>query len=281
MAKFLSTLFLVIFITGCATLRDIANLQKPAITYSNMIIQNINFNEAELLFNFDVDNPNPLGITSSGYTYDFLVNKNSFLSGNQNKNISIGAGRESVIQVPVTLKYTELLNTFNSLFRSDEFNYDLSTEFLFDIPGLGQQRLPANITGSLPVPKVPQFEFTGFNIERISPSGAEMELKIGIHNPNRFPVLLNSASYELNVNEREWLNTSLTEAVQVSSGGSSEIVIPVQLNAAQMGSVLFDLMRGSTEFSYSLNGNANIGAEIEGYSFTENLLFDREGRFQR
>jgi len=48
-----------------------------------------------------------------------------------------------------------------------------------------------------------------------------------------------------------------------------------------MGSVLFDLMRGSTEFDYSLNGNADVGAQIEGFSFTENILFDREGVFRR
>src|SRR6056297_430391 len=281
MTKFLSALLLLFFITGCAALKDLANIQKPSLEYSNIIVQSINFNQAELLFNFEVNNPNPIGITASGYSYDFLVNSNSFLSGNQDRNVNIGSSRSSVLQVPVTLQYTELLNTFRSLLQSDEFNYALSTEFLFDIPGLGQQRLPANASGRLPIPKIPGFEFAGFNIESISPSGADMELKIGINNPNAFPILLNSASYVLNVNGREWLNTSLSDAVRVSSDGSSEIVIPVQLNAVQMGSVLFDLMRGSTEFDYSLNGNADVGAQIEGFSFTENILFDREGVFRR
>jgi len=281
MTKFLSALLLLFFITGCAALKDLANIQKPSLEYSNISVQSINFNQAELLFNFEVNNPNPIGITASGYSYDFLVNSNSFLSGNQDRNVNIGSSRSSVLQVPVTLQYTELLNTFRSLLQSDEFNYALSTEFLFDIPGLGQQRLPANASGRLPIPKIPGFEFAGFNIESISPSGADMELKIGINNPNAFPIFLNSASYVLNVNGREWLNTSLSDAVRVSSDGSSEIVIPVQLNAVQMGSVLFDLMRGSTEFDYSLNGNADVGAQIEGFSFTENILFDREGVFRR
>ena len=272
---------LLFFITGCAALKDLANIQKPTLTYSNMSVQSINFNEAELLFNFDVNNPNPLGITASGYSYDFLVNSNSFLSGNQDKDVKIGSGSKSVLQVPVKIQYSELLNTFRSLLRSEEFNYDLSTEFLFDIPGLGQQSLPANASGSLAVPKIPRFEFAGFNVESISPSGADMELKIGVNNPNRFPILLNSASYVLNVNGREWLNTSLTEVVRVTADDRTEIVIPVQLNAVQMGSVLFDLMRGSAEFDYSLNGNADVGAEIEGFSFTENILFDREGVFRR
>jgi LEA14-like dessication related protein len=277
MRKFLSTLLLLFFITGCAALKDLANLQKPSLEYSDMRVQSINFTEAVLLFNFDVNNPNPIGVTADGYNYSFLVNNNSFLSGTQNENISIGSGSKSVLEVPVTLKYSELLNTFRSLAQSDEFNYDLSTEFLFNIPGLGQQSLPANASGSLPVPKIPRFEFAGFDVNNLTPSGAEMEIRIGINNPNRFPILLNSADYVLDVNGREWLNTTLSEALRISADGNSEIVVPVQLNAVQMGSVLFDLMRGSREFNYSLNGNASVGAEIKGFSFTENLLIDREG----
>lgn len=281
MRKFLSFFLILLFFTGCTALRDLANIQKPNLEYSNMSVQSINFNEAELLFNFDVNNPNPVGITASEYNYNFLVNDNSFLSGKQDSNVKIGANGKSVLQVPVTLKYSELLNTFNSLLRSSAFDYGLDTEFVFDIPGIGQQRLPVSASGSLPVPKIPRFEFAGFNVKSITPAGADMELKIGINNPNRFPIILNGASYVLDVNGRQWLNTSLTDAIRVSADDRSEIVIPVQLNAAQMGSVLVDLMRGSTEFNYSLSGNADVGAEIDGFSFTENLLIDREGVFRR
>lgn len=281
MRTFLSVTLMILFLAGCTALRDLANIQRPAIEYSNMRLQSINFSEAVLLFDFAVNNPNPIGITASEYNYNFLVNDNSFLSGTQDKNVNIGANGESVLQIPVTLQFSELLNTFNSLLRSSAFDYDLNTEFVFDIPGLGLQRLPVNASGSLPVPKIPRFEFAGYNVNRISLSGADMELKISVTNPNRFPISLLDAEYILDVNGREWLNTSLREAVRVSADERSEIIIPVQLDAAQMGSVLFDIMGGSTEFDYSLKGNAKIGAEIEGFSFSEDLLFNREGEFRK
>ena len=241
----------------------------------------MNFSEAVLLFEFDVNNPNPIGITASAYNYDFLVNKNSFLSGNQDRDVKIGASGNSVLQVPVTLQFSELLNTFSSLLQSNEFDYDLNTEFVFDIPGLGQQRLPVNASGSLPVPKIPRFEFAGYNVNRVSASGADMELKINVLNPNRFPISLQGAQYMLNVNGKEWLNTTIEETERVTSNDSTEIVIPVQLNAAQMGSVLFDIMRGTSEFEYKLSGYVNVGAEIEGRSLIENINFARDGLFRR
>lgn len=281
MKKFIYYLLIALIFTGCATLRDLANIQKPALEYSSMSVQSINFSEAVLLFDFEVDNPNPVGITASGYTYDFLVNNNSFLSGSQDKDVKIGASNESVLQVPVTLQYSELYDTFNSLLRSSAFDYDLNTEFLFEIPGLGQQSLPVSASGSLPVPKIPRFGFAGYNINQISASGADMDLIISVTNPNQFPVSLLNAEYILDVNGREWLNTSLGDAVRISAKEQSEIIIPVQLNAVQMGAVLFDMMRGSTEFNYNLKGNASVGAEIEGFSFTESIFFDREGEFSR
>lgn len=281
MKKFIYYLLIALIFTGCATLRDLANIQKPALEYSSMSVQSINFSEAVLLFDFEVDNPNPVGITASGYTYDFLVNNNSFLSGSQDKDVKIGASNESVLQVPVTLQYSELYDTFNSLLRSSAFDYDLNTEFLFEIPGLGQQSLPVSASGSLPVPKIPRFGFAGYNINQISASGADMDLIISVTNPNQFPVSLLNAEYILDVHGREWLNTSLGDAVRISAKEQSEIIIPVQLNAVQMGAVLFDMMRGSTEFNYNLKGNASVGAEIEGFSFTESIFFDREGEFSR
>jgi LEA14-like dessication related protein len=281
MRKFLSISLMMLFIASCTTLRDLANIQKPALEYSNMSIQSMNFSEAVLLFEFDVNNPNPIGITASAYNYDFLVNKNSFLSGNQDRDVKIGASGNSVLQVPVTLQFSELLNTFSSLLQSNEFDYDLNTEFVFDIPGLGQQRLPVNASGSLPVPKIPRFEFAGYNVNRVSASGADMELKINVLNPNRFPISLQGAQYMLNVNGKEWLNTTIEETERVTSNESTEIVIPVQLNAAQMGSVLFDIMRGTSEFEYKLSGYVNVGAEIEGRSLIENINFARDGLFRR
>ena len=113
MRKFLSISLMMLFIASCTTLRDLANIQQPALEYSNMSIQSMNFSEAVLLFEFDVNNPNPIGITASAYNYDFLVNKNSFLSGNQDRDVKIGASGNSVLQVPVTLQFSELLNIGN------------------------------------------------------------------------------------------------------------------------------------------------------------------------
>ncbi len=271
---------IAIMMAGCAALRDFAENQRPTIQYSSMSIQSIDFSSATIQFNFDVNNPNPVGLTASRYSYEFFVNENSFLSGTQDENLRISRESVSTLSVPVTLRFSEMFNTFSTLFRDDSFAYAINTEVQFDVPGLGMQRLPVNASGTLPIPKVPRFEFGGFDVKNLTLSGAEMELSLNITNSNSFPIALNRANYQLEVNGRNWLDTSLNEPLRLGESESSQIIIPISLNASQMGNVLVEMMRGTTNFEYKLSGSADVGAEIEGFSFTDTIPFDMSGVFR-
>lgn len=278
--KIVLILTIAAFAAGCAMLRDLADAQRPTIEFNRMSIQSFDFSEAVLRFDFDVNNPNPVGLTADRYSYEFFINENSFLSGSQSENLMIGRESVSTISVPVSINFADLFNTFSTIFRDDSFDYRINTEIQFDIPGLGMQRLPVNAEGSLPVPKVPRFEFGGFDVKNLSMSGAEMELKLNITNVNSFPISLFDASYQLEVNGRNWLDSSLLEPLQLSGSESSRLTIPISLNASQMGSVLLEMMRGTANFDYRLTGSANVGAEIEGFDFTDTIPFDIRGVFR-
>src|SRR5690625_4514476 len=79
--KLIIASMLCIFMSGCALLRDLSNRVIPNISFSRVGIDGFGFNEATLLFEFDVDNPNPVGLTAKRYNYDFLINNSSFVSG--------------------------------------------------------------------------------------------------------------------------------------------------------------------------------------------------------
>lgn len=276
-----TTLLLIIlfFISGCAALRDLADVQRPGVSFSNMSIQNISFDGVTLLFDFDVNNPNRFGVSAEQYSYEFFINENSFISGTQRENLRISRESSSIVQVPVSLSFSEMFNTFSSLARNDSFAYQLSTEVQFDIPGLGLQRVPVNAAGELPIPRVPRIEFGGLDVKNLSLSGADMEVAFRVSNPNRFGLALSNAAYVLQVNGREWLDTRLGDTIRLGASESDMIRIPIRLNASQMGSVLVDMMRGSTEFDYNVTGSANIAADIEGFDDGQTIPFDLSGRY--
>jgi LEA14-like dessication related protein len=281
MKKYISIFLVAIIAAGCTALRDFADTRRPILNYNSMSIQSIDFNRAVLEFHFDVNNPNPVGLTADRYSYEFFINDNSFVSGTQDQNLRISRESVSTFSVPVTLSFSEIVNTFSSLIGSDSFAYRINTEVQFDIPGMGVQRLPVNASGELPIPRMPRVEFGGFDVKNLSLAGAEMEVAFRVSNPNRFGISMSNAAYNLHVNGREWLDTRLSDTIRLGASESDTIRIPIRLNASQMGSVLMELMTGRTEFDYNLSGSANIGADIDGFTGGQNLPFDLSGRYSK
>lgn len=271
---------ILLLTTSCSTLRDAADIREPNVEFSKMSIQSISFDGVTLLFDFDITNPNRMGVSAEGYNYEFFINENSFLSGVQDQRLSIGAESNSVVQVPVSMKFSELYQTFESLVRQDSLSYMLSTEVEFDLPVMGSRKVPVQTSGNLPIPRIPRINFDGFDIKNISLSGADVEVSFRISNPNLFKIGLQSVSYILDVNGRNWLDTVLEESVEVSGGENKLVTLPIRLNASQMGSAMMDIMAGRKEFDYKLRGSASVSADIEGFEDGETLPFDLEGTYK-
>lgn len=279
MKKILPLVLLFVFISSCSALRDLADVRQPTVNYNKMSIQNISFDGVTLLFDFDVNNPNKFGVSADQYTYEFFINDNSFLSGIQTENLRVSRESTSTVQIPITLNFSEVFNTFSSVVRRDSLSYRLSSEVQFDLPGVGQRKVPVSAAGEIPIPRMPRIEFSGYNIKNISLAGAEMDINLRVSNPNPFGISMSNAAYALNVNGREWLDTRLGDRISLGGSESDMVTIPIRLNASQMGSVLLEMMGGNTSFNYNLSGSADISADIEGFDDGTTIPFDLDGRY--
>lgn len=280
MKKIVFSILVFGFLTGCNTLKDLANIKKPSVSYSKMVIDDISFKDVTLLFDFEITNPNSFGVSANQYQYEFFINGTKFVSGIQNEDLFIQAESTSIVQVPVSLTFSEVYNTIGSLVRQDSMAYRLSTEVEFNVSGIGAQRVPVSVDGELPVPKLPRIELSSFNVEELSLSGAEMQATFRIENPNAFGITFMNTFYNLEVNGKEWLNTRLEKNVNLGSSESESITVPIRLNSSQMGSVLIEMLNGKQEFEYHLTGSAQVSAELRGFSGLETIPFDVKGIYK-
>ena len=280
MKKFLLLLVSLFVFMSCSSLRDAANVQEPNVSFQDMSIDRITFDGVTLLFDFEVENPNSFGVSGSGYNYEFFINESSFISGIEEEDFSLGRESKQTIQVPVTLNFNEVYNSFRSLVQQDSLSYALDTEVEFDSPVLGSRKVPVRASGELPIPKAPKISLGEFDVKDISLSGAEIEVSFEVENPNPFAISIANTAYELAVNSREWLDTTLDENIRIASSGKQTIRIPIRLNSSQMGSALMDIMSGNTAFEYDLKGSADISADLEGFRDGQSFPFDLSGTYR-
>jgi len=122
---------------SCAELNTILNqmsVQKPTVDITNAKIFNLSFDDLDLLFDIQINNPNTVGINLAGFDYELLINDNSFISGNQPDKLEIAAQNSNTIQLPVNLKFVDIYNTFANLKKNDNSKYQIKCGLNFDLP---------------------------------------------------------------------------------------------------------------------------------------------------
>lgn len=277
---FLILITLALFVASCASIRDLASIQEPDVSFSSMKFDNISFDGITMLFDFEVDNPNQANIKATSYNYEFLLNGNTFLTGTQEQGIEIKSKSKNNVTVPVTFNFDQVWNSVRSIAQNDSIEYNLSTEVEFDLPILGSRKVPVTASGFFPLIKTPTFEFSDFNRGRLSLSGAELELKVIIKNPNSFAIWVDGVDYNLIVNGAKWAESTISQRVELGSDTEREVTIPLQLNFAQLGSATYQLLTGGSSFNYEVTGQTNAGADIPGFRENTQIPFNFSGVFR-
>jgi LEA14-like dessication related protein len=280
MKKYLIFIFCAFFASGCASFRDAADVREPDVRFQNMSVQQITFDGVTLLFDFEVTNPNRFSVSAEQYSYEFFINDESFIRGLQEEPLRIERESTDLIQVPVSLTFSEVYRTFGSVLRQDRLSYQLTTEVEFDLAVVGRQRVPVETSGHIPLPRMPRVDFGDINVKELSFSGADVEVSFRVRNPNPFSIAVSQVDYLLKVNGREWLDSTLDEEIRVEGSESREVRIPLRLSTTQLGSAMMDIMSGNSTFQYDLTGSAEISADLEGFPSGQLFPFELSGEYE-
>ena len=259
-------LLVFFFFSHCADLMKIAQkggIEEPHVRISNTKLSGLSFEQADLIFDIEINNPNPIGISLSGFDYDFLLNNTSFLKGEQNNTQEIRANDLATIQLPLSLVYDNIFKTYQRLKNEDNITYTLNTGLSFNLPVLGKIRIPVSASGDIPSIKIPAISIKYLKLNRLTLTGADFNLAIGIHNPNNFGFNINTVNYKLLINQSNWANGQTSQKTNLAGKDDNILLIPFTLNFLQIGSSLYqDISRG-TKLNYQFSGSTNLSSSLD------------------
>ena len=253
-------LLLLMLSTGCSTLQDLADrVQKPRLSVSDMRVSGFNFNEIELTYDITIDNPNALSLQLDSYDYDFRLNGETFIQGQQQENSTIEASGQSTVQVPVTLNFRKVYEGIQTLAGSDSAEYEFLSDLIFDLPVLGLTKIPVSKRGSIPLLNSPNIRVSSLNVQNISFTKADLLLNMEFDNPNAFGIEINGFDYGLEINGDRWAEGESLANTAIGSKQTRQLSIPISLNISEIGLSAYRLLTGSGELNYSLQGNFDLG----------------------
>lgn len=261
---------------SCAQLSELSKVSKPEVSISDMNVTALSLESVELTADVEIENPNNLAVDLSSYNYALDINDLNFISGSEESGMNIKAKQSNIVKVPITLGYSELLQTFQSLRDENESNFSFSAGFAFDLPILGMVNIPVQYSGKIPVVKRPSISLENFTVENISLSGAELSIELNVENPNSFMLQMNRLSYDLRINGLESISGLMNEEINVEEGSSKTIKLPVSISFLNAGMSAYRILSGDEDLEYELTGSTTIGSDLP-YFKLSNFDFDKSG----
>ncbi len=250
----------LLWLTGCASLQDLAQLKKPGAEITGLRLDKLDLQQLGMVVELKVSNPNAVGLNLSRLEYDFLVEGNSLFKGTQDQGVRMAANSTQQIEIPVSINPANLWQTIRQVAKQDRFNLALSSVASFAVPALGEVRLPLKKTIELPVLHTPAVKVAGLRQKALNLSRAELELALEVQNPNAFSLLLNQFTYDFKVRDHSWAKGLNTQPQRVDSKRANEIRIPITLNFLEMGLTVYQTLTSRAPLDYRLDGQFNFGS---------------------
>jgi len=229
----------VLMLGGCATIEQL--VQKPQITFDSLGTRDMSLLEGTLLFRFNVNNPNPVGIHLDDILYDLDINGRRFISSRLNQGVRLAASGSSMMEIPVTVNYLDMFDSLAQFMRSDVLNYRLSGS-----AGVGPLRIPYRTSGNLDVPKIPDITVENIAIDSLSFSGATLRLSLGMANANAFAMKMDGLEYTARLGDVELAKGTARQIAPLAANGRSTMAVDVNLDFMKLGRSARTLLSGSS-----------------------------------
>ena len=253
----------VLLLSGCESLRDVVDaIHRPEVRIDAVELEALSFSGLTLRFDVEIRNPNPIGISLSGFDYELQIEGTPFVSGEVDEKISIAARDRSIVALPVELGFEELVKTIRELEDREEAAYRLSSGFSFDLPVLGRVRIPVSKEGSVPILRFPGIQIRSLRLNTISLSGASLDLELEMRNRNNFKIFIESLEYRFQVDGRDWASGMRRKKVRLGENDIAELTIPIELDFAAVGRSVYQMILGGEALQYTLEGNVDVGTSL-------------------
>jgi LEA14-like dessication related protein len=125
--------------------------QLPRLSTPTLVVDNINSAKAEILVTVNVENPNPFQIPTPIFSYDYQLNKNSFIKGKIENEESLSPSSVTPVKFRMVVNYADLFRSLPSLVSAREVASLFVMTCDFGIPAFSGESKRFEVPGVLPI----------------------------------------------------------------------------------------------------------------------------------
>lgn len=255
------------WLSGCQTLTSTV-VKEPQVNVDHIAVTGVSLDAVDLMLTLKVDNPNNYKLALSGYSYQVSFNDKPMLKGQTDEGFSVAAKQSNLVKVPLRMTFSDVMKLLQEVGADNKLRYDVKADMRLDAPILNAFSLPAEKSGEITVPRLPNIALKDLRVRKLNFSEVDFEIELNIENPNDFSVDLKDLSYQLNMDGEPMAKGALKNDIQLKDQQTTRVLIPVSISLMKLGTRTLNAIRNSSFEGYSLDAQMTIDSE---YPALQNL----------
>ncbi|TNE84569.1 MAG: hypothetical protein EP330_29210 [Deltaproteobacteria bacterium] len=213
----------------------------PDVRFDRIDVQDINFQQASVDFVFQVDNPNPIDLGLSSFSYNFGMEEVPLFSGDNPDGFQLEALGESPLVLPVSLTWQDTWDTVQATRGLDTIGFGLDGHMGFAVPlerFEGEEvRVPYNEGGEFPALRTPKFSLGKVKVNQVNlfQNSADLAIEFNVDNDHASTLFFDRFDYTVHLAGNE-VGTGLIGSLgQVDGATVDKFTLPLSVNLFQLG----------------------------------------------
>jgi len=235
--------------TGCAQLTKTLKsaFQLPSLTFKNVSLANVTLDSTTVNLAFQLNNPNPIGLTVSSVSYSFFVEGKQVVAGSPPNGITIPSSGSKELVFPANVKFADVAPVVMTFLTKENAAYRAEGSIGLKTP-LGVFSVPLKQEGTFPIPKLPQVALEPPRLKDVTLTSATLELPLVVTNPNDFGIPMNGLTGSVIVSGSKVGTVSGPDLGYIAPKDHKPVNLPVTINFAQVASAAAALRKGTATF---------------------------------
>jgi len=233
---------------GLALLLAIATAEASSrddviVSLKEKVIGNLSSSGLTLAFHMAVANRTDTARELVRYRYRVLVNQREFLnmSVSLDEPVSLPAGRETLISLPVKVSYPLLFAAVGPI--EEKASCDISGDLFIADERKREERIGFAYPGEFPIFKDPEVDFLPLKVNDLTVGGADVVFQPRFKNLNGYELIVERISYSLSFGDKEVLSGEIPGDKSLPRSGDRAFSLPFIIDFFEMGKDVRDLFQ--------------------------------------
>lgn len=249
------TLFLLPLLVGCAELQPFL----PTVSFERMDVEDVDFEHIQADFVFQIDNPNPIQVGLSSFSWALALEEQDLLSGDNPDGFTLEASDGSELALPVDLGWRDAWDTVQATRGEDFVDFGLKGHFGFDTP-IGEARIPYDEGGNFPALRTPKVRFDRVRVGRLDllRQTASLELDLGVDNEHATTIFFDRFDYGVSLGGTEVAAGLVEQLGGVEGATEGVLTLPFEVNLLSLGTQVVSSIVNKQPIDVALDATVDV-----------------------